>query len=84
MSKTDLIDVSEKKLLDEREAAKLLGISRGTLLRLRADGALSFYRIGGQIRYSLEKHIAPFLAKVEHSGGCADQLAADDGHASAA
>lgn len=84
MSKTNLIDVSEKRLLDEREAAKLLGISRGTLLRLRADGALSFYRIGGQVRYSLEKHIAPFLAKAEQSRGSSGQLSADDGHASAA
>lgn len=56
--------MSEKKLLNEREAAQLLGICRNTLLRLRTDGKLAFYRIGTQVRYSPDQ-IAAYLARAE-------------------
>jgi excisionase family DNA binding protein len=50
-------------LLSEKEAAKILGVCRLTMLHLRQRGALSFYRVGRTIRYSMVEHIEPFLER---------------------
>ncbi len=39
------------RLIAEKEAAKLLGISRLTLLRQRKGGEISFVRIGSRVLY---------------------------------
>jgi excisionase family DNA binding protein len=48
-------------VMTENDAAKLLGISKSTLKRLRNAKRISFYRIGGQVFYSPEM-ITAFLA----------------------
>jgi excisionase family DNA binding protein len=49
----------------EAEAAVRLGISRPTLLRLRKDGRISYYRIGARVVYSEARHLRPFLESCE-------------------
>lgn len=61
-----MTDIKEP-LLNEKEAAHFLGISRITLLRKRKDGKISFFRIGFRVLYSREKHLLPFLEKCERS-----------------
>ena len=41
-----ILAIQEKDFLSLEEAAKLLGVSRTTLYRMRRDGALSFATIG--------------------------------------
>lgn len=52
-------------LMNEVEAAKVLGISRMTLLRKRNANEIGFYRVGFRILYSKEKHLIPFLEQCE-------------------
>ncbi len=52
-------------LMNEKEAAKFLGVSRITLLRKRNLGEIAFFRIGFRVLYSKEKHLLPFLEKCE-------------------
>ncbi len=52
-------------LMNEKEAAKFLGVSRITLLRKRKVGEIAFFRIGFRVLYSKEKHLLPFLEKCE-------------------
>jgi excisionase family DNA binding protein len=52
-------------LLNEKEAAKFLGISRMTLLRKRNASEIGFYRVGFRVLYSKEKHLIPFLETCE-------------------
>lgn len=49
-------------IITERDAAKMLGVSKYTLKRIRDAREISFYRIGGQVFYSLEM-IKAFLDK---------------------
>lgn len=56
-------------LMNETAAAKFLGISRMTLLRKRNAGEIKFFRVGFRVLYSKEKHLAPFLASCEQTGG---------------
>lgn len=53
----------------EAEAAVRLGISRPTLLRLRKDGRISYYRIGARVVYSEARHLRPFLDSCERQPG---------------
>ena len=53
-----MTDIKEP-LLNEKEAAKFLGISRITLLRKRKLGEVAFFRIGFRVLYSKEKHLLP-------------------------
>jgi len=59
-----MIDIKEP-LLNEKEAAKFLGVSRITLLRKRKLGEIASFRIGFRVLYSKEKHLLPFLEKCE-------------------
>ena len=45
------VSTSTKKWLKSSEVKKLLGISTGTLQNLRANGSLSFSKVGGIIFY---------------------------------
>lgn len=56
-------------LLSETEAAKILGISKMTLLRKRNGGEIKFFRVGFRVLYSKEKHLVPFLKKCERNAG---------------
>ncbi len=58
----------QEQLLNEKQAANAMGISRITLLRKRNLGEIGFYRIGFRILYSWEKHLVPFLEKCEQVG----------------
>jgi len=52
---------TEGRLYSETEAAERLGVSRITLLRMRRDGRIGFYRIGVRVLFSEAEHIRPFL-----------------------
>ena len=43
--------MQESKLLSREDAAAYLGISVRTLDRLRAEGKMSFVRLGGRVSY---------------------------------
>jgi excisionase family DNA binding protein len=54
-------------LLNEAEAAKLLGVSKVTLWRARKAGELKFYRVGGsKVRYAIE-HLNEYLTTRERA-----------------
>jgi excisionase family DNA binding protein len=53
--------------IDERCAAKYLGISLSTIKRMRYEGEIAHYRIGRRIRYSKEKHLDTFLKRCEQT-----------------
>ncbi len=55
----------KQNLMNEKEAATFLGISRITLLRKRQKGEITFFRIGLRVLYSKEQHLIPFLKKCE-------------------
>lgn len=57
---------SETEMLSEAKAAKALGVSRTTLLRLRHAGAIRFYRILHRVLYS-EAHLAEFRSNAEQN-----------------
>ncbi len=40
------------KLITEKEAAKMLGISLATIRRVRDSGKITFRRLGGSIKYT--------------------------------
>jgi excisionase family DNA binding protein len=63
MNESNMID----GLLSEREAAKRLGVSRITMLRMRQDGRIKFYRIGARVLFA-DEHLRDFLATVERNG----------------
>lgn len=54
-------DPISEALLGEADAAKLLGVSRMTLLRKRNAGEISFFQVGRRILFSKEKHLKPYL-----------------------
>ncbi len=51
-------------LLNEREAAAFLNVSRMTLIRWRQAGKIHFYRLGWRICYS-KQQLLDFLASRE-------------------
>lgn len=53
-------------LLSEKDAARRLGVSRITLLRMRQSGRIKFYRIGTRVLFDNE-HLREFLATVERN-----------------
>ena len=54
-------------LIGEKEAAKFLGVSRITLLKIRQQGGIAYYRVGKKrVLYSTE-HIQDFLNKQEQN-----------------
>jgi excisionase family DNA binding protein len=53
----------------EAEAAVRLGISKPTLLRMRGDGRIGYYRIGSRVVYSETEHIRPFLDSCNRQPG---------------
>lgn len=59
----------ESSLLNEAQVAGLLGIDRSTLCRLRQNGAIGYFRIGGKrggrILFN-EQQINAFLERSEH------------------
>lgn len=57
--------LKRNRLITENQAAQLLGVTRLTMMNRRDRGELSFYRMGRNIRYSLEDHILPYLAGCE-------------------
>lgn len=58
---TDAGGQAEERLYSEAEAAARLGISKPSLLRLRRDGRIGFYRVGVRVVYSEAEHLRPFL-----------------------
>ena len=52
------------ELLTNSECAEKLNISRATLGKLMAKGAISYYRIGLKVMFS-EEHLADYLKSVE-------------------
>ena len=42
---------AQKPMLNSEEAAKMLGISKRTLQRMRTENRITFVMIGGQCRY---------------------------------
>lgn len=50
MDKTNVVSV-EKIWFTNRDAQAYLGVSIDFLKRLRADGKLSFYKVGGMVFY---------------------------------
>ncbi len=50
------------KLLTEREAAEVFGVSVDTIRRLRRTGKIAHTRIGGRIRYT-EDHLLTYLER---------------------
>jgi len=56
-------------LLNEKDAAKFLGVSKMTILRRRNAGEIGFYQDGPRIKYSKEKHLLPYLAGRERGIG---------------
>jgi len=57
---------SQSEMLSEAKAAKVLGVSRTTLFRLRNSGAIRFYRIGYRVLYSAAQ-IQEYCSKVEQN-----------------
>lgn len=55
---------TEAETLTESEAARMLGISKITLQRLRNRGEISHFRIGARVLYAPE-HLKDYLADVE-------------------
>jgi excisionase family DNA binding protein len=55
---------TEAETLTESEAARMLGVSKITLQRLRNRGEISHFRIGARVLYSPE-HLKDYLADVE-------------------
>ena len=56
-------------LLNEAQVARLLGIDRSTLCRLRQKGAIGYYRIGGTTGGRVlfdERQVNAFLERSEH------------------
>lgn len=66
-----LVTSLDEPLLSETAAAKLLGVSKITLLRKRNAGEIGYFPVGSRPRYSKEKHLLPFLIEREKkkSGG---------------
>jgi excisionase family DNA binding protein len=56
------MELSEKKLLNKKEAANILNISVVTVDRLRKEGKLRYRQIGNCIRFSLND-IEDFIEK---------------------
>ncbi len=56
-------------LITEKDAAKVLNVSLSTIKRIRYAGEIEFYRIGGQVFYSIEM-IKTFLRRCLRGGGC--------------
>jgi hypothetical protein len=46
----------------EKEVERILGLTRVTLWRLRRDGLLGYYKLGGKLLFG-QTHINAFLAK---------------------
>jgi excisionase family DNA binding protein len=55
---------AEVETLTESAAARMLGVSKITLQRLRNRGEISHFRIGARVLYS-PKHIQDYLSSVE-------------------
>jgi excisionase family DNA binding protein len=56
-------------MYSEAEAAVRLGISKPSLLRLRGEGRIGYYRIGSRVVYSEAEHIRPFLDSCNQQPG---------------
>lgn len=52
------------RIITEKEAQKLLNLSRQTLFRKRKSGELHYYQCGKKVLYS-PKHIEDFLSNCE-------------------
>ena len=70
-------------LITGEHAARLLGISRATLFRLRKHGEIGFYKIRDRVLFS-QSQLDEFLGKAEQQADGAARLAEQDGQASAA
>jgi excisionase family DNA binding protein len=57
-------ELNVKRLLNEKQAAARLGVSRMTLFRLRRQKAIGHFRIGARVFYSLD-HVSDYLISVE-------------------
>ena len=55
----------EDKILTEIEAEQFLRLSRMSLIRNRQSGRLGFFRLGGRVAYSMQRHLLPFLESCE-------------------
>lgn len=53
------------KPLHENEAAQYLGISVSTIKRKRYNQEIEYFQVGTRIRYSIEKHLDPYLKRCE-------------------
>lgn len=53
-----------EKLMNEKQVAAQLGVSRITVLRLRKSRAIGHFKIGGRVLYS-QNHINAYLESVE-------------------
>lgn len=77
------MDKATTNLITEEHAAKLLGISRATLYRLRKHGEIRFYKIRDRVLFS-QTQVDEFLGRAEQQAEGAIRLAEPDGQASAA
>lgn len=74
------MEARKEQLLTTEECAELLRISRATLSRLLAKGAIGFYRVGFRTMFS-EEHIETYLKSVEGNrelAGVSDEGEADE------
>ena len=55
--------------LDGQDVAELLGVSTRTIDRLRESGALTFRRVGHQVRFVAED-VAEYLDRIRVSAVC--------------
>lgn len=58
---------TSETLMTEKEVAQYLKISAKTVSRHRESGAIGFYKMGGRVMFSFEKHVQPYLETCNRS-----------------
>jgi excisionase family DNA binding protein len=58
----NLTEINKTIVLNEKQAAKRLGIGHSTLRKMRYEKRISFVKIGSRIGYTL-KNIEAFIAR---------------------
>lgn len=60
--------MDEKLTYTEKEALKIIGLSRPTIRKARQEGKLAYIRIGGKVLYTMSQ-LKDFLASSEVGPG---------------